>query len=114
LSETPFTEEPALPATGGGQLPQHPVDSGVLPGTLGGLRPPAINIALFALTAASAFLAGAFLGDTQLPPPTGPMAEVARFVVEYDGADDTRWGRAVRAWVRDELAPRFRGEAGRP
>jgi len=72
LSETPFTEEPALPATGGGQLPQHPVDSGVLPGTLGGLRPPAINIALFALTAASAFLAGAFLGDTQLPPPTGP------------------------------------------
>jgi len=46
----------------------------VLPGTLGRLRPPALNIALFALTAASAFLAGAFLGDTQLPPPTAREA----------------------------------------
>jgi membrane-associated protease RseP (regulator of RpoE activity) len=46
----------------------------VLPGTLGRLRPPALNVALLALTAASAFLAGAFLTDTQLPPPTAPEA----------------------------------------
>jgi len=41
-----------------------------LPGTLGALRPPALNVVLFALTGASAFLAGAVLTDTQLPPPT--------------------------------------------
>lgn len=52
--------------------------------------------------------------ETSLAFPFLPMAEVARFVVEDDGTDDTRWGRSVRAWVRDELAPRFRGEAGRP
>jgi membrane-associated protease RseP (regulator of RpoE activity) len=44
--------------------------SRALPGTLGGLRPPAVNIALLALTAVSAFVAGALLGDTQLPTPS--------------------------------------------
>lgn len=41
-----------------------------LPGTLGSLRPPLLNLGLFVLTAASAFIAGALLTDTQLPPPT--------------------------------------------
>jgi membrane-associated protease RseP (regulator of RpoE activity) len=40
------------------------------PGSLGALRPPALNVLLFLLTFASAFLAGAALTDTQLPKPT--------------------------------------------
>ncbi len=40
------------------------------PGTLGALRPPLLNILLFLLTFASAFLAGSALKDTQLPDPT--------------------------------------------
>src|SRR5256885_9602016 len=40
------------------------------PGTLGALRPPLLNILLFLLTFASAFLAGSALKDTQLPHPT--------------------------------------------
>lgn len=40
------------------------------PGTLGALRPPALNIFLFLLTFASAFVAGSALTDTQLPEPT--------------------------------------------
>src|SRR5689334_21790441 len=40
------------------------------PGTLGALRPPLLNVFLFLLTFASAFLAGALLNDTQLPNPT--------------------------------------------
>jgi membrane-associated protease RseP (regulator of RpoE activity) len=40
------------------------------PGTLGALRPPLLNIFLFLLTFASAFLAGSALTDTQLPQPT--------------------------------------------
>jgi len=57
----------------------------VLPGTLGRLRPPALNIALFALTAASAFLAGAFfLTDVQLPVPT--PSEAIRNGLAFSGA----------------------------
>jgi membrane-associated protease RseP (regulator of RpoE activity) len=55
----------------------------VLPGTLGTLRPPALNIALFALTAASAFLAGALLGDAQSPPTT---AEAIRHGLAFSAA----------------------------
>ena len=40
------------------------------PGTLGALRPPLVNVFLFVLTFASAFLAGSALSDTQLPEPT--------------------------------------------
>jgi membrane-associated protease RseP (regulator of RpoE activity) len=40
------------------------------PGTLGALRPPLLNILLFLLTFASAFVAGSVLTDTQLPEPT--------------------------------------------
>src|SRR5207245_1670585 len=39
------------------------------PGTLGALRPPLLNILLFLLTFASAFLAGSALKDTQMPEP---------------------------------------------
>jgi len=41
-----------------------------LPGTLGSLRPPLLNLFLFFLTAASAFVTGTLWTDTQLPPPT--------------------------------------------
>ena len=40
------------------------------PGTLGALRPPLLNVFLFLITFASAFLAGSGLTDTQLPKPT--------------------------------------------
>ena len=40
------------------------------PGTLGALRPPLLNILLFVLTFASAFISGSVLTDTQLPKPT--------------------------------------------
>jgi membrane-associated protease RseP (regulator of RpoE activity) len=42
------------------------------PGTLGALRPPLLNVFLFLLTFASAFMAGSALNDTQLPEPTRP------------------------------------------
>ncbi len=42
------------------------------PGSLGSLRPPLLNLLLFALTFGSAFLAGAVLTDTQLPEATQP------------------------------------------
>ena len=41
-----------------------------LPGTLGSLRPPLLNLSLFFLTAASAFVTGTLWTDTQLPQPT--------------------------------------------
>lgn len=54
-----------------------------LPGTLGSLRPPLLNLFLFVLTAASAFVAGALLTDTQLPPPT--QAEAIRHGFAFSG-----------------------------
>jgi membrane-associated protease RseP (regulator of RpoE activity) len=54
-----------------------------LPGTLGSLRPPLLNLCLFVLTAASAFVAGALLTDTQLPPPT--KAEAIRHGLAFSG-----------------------------
>ena len=56
--------EPALETQ---PLPDAPH---ALPGTLGSLRPPWLNILLFVLTAASAFVAGAVLTDSRLPPLT--------------------------------------------
>lgn len=53
------------------------------------------------------------VSESSLAFPFLPMSEVARLVIEYDAANDTRWGRSVRAWVRDDLAPRFRAEGGR-
>jgi Uma2 family endonuclease len=38
-----------------------------------------------------------------------PMGEVARFLREYEPTNDTRWARAFRARVRDEVATRARG-----
>ena len=83
MSETPISQDRALPETAGGQTPQDPIER-VLPGTLGSLRPPALNLLLLALTAASAFLAGAFLTDTQLPPPTA--RESVRHGLAFSGA----------------------------
>jgi membrane-associated protease RseP (regulator of RpoE activity) len=54
------------------------------PGTLGSLRPPALNLLLFVLTAGSAFVAGALLKDTQLPPPTS--AEAIRHGIAFSAA----------------------------
>ena len=35
------------------------------------------------------------------------LADVRRLLEENDGTDDTRWGRSVRAWVRDVVAPNY-------
>ena len=58
MEPVPAAEETLLPPPAPG------------PGTLGALRPPLLNILLFLLTFASAFLAGSALKDTQLPDPT--------------------------------------------
>ena len=58
MEEVPTTAEEVLPRPPPG------------PGTLGALRPPLLNIFLFVLTFASAFIAGSALNDTQLPEPT--------------------------------------------
>jgi hypothetical protein len=38
-----------------------------------------------------------------------PMAEIDRFLRDYDATDDSRWGRAFRAWVREVVLPLARG-----
>jgi membrane-associated protease RseP (regulator of RpoE activity) len=55
------------PAQGAEETLLPPAPPG--PGTLGALRPPLLNILLFLLTFASAFIAGSVLSDTQLPEP---------------------------------------------
>jgi membrane-associated protease RseP (regulator of RpoE activity) len=55
-----------------------------LPGTLGSLRPPLLNLLLFVLTAASAFVTGTLWTDTQLPPPT--QAEAVRHGLAFSAA----------------------------
>jgi hypothetical protein len=35
------------------------------------------------------------------------MAEVVHFLNQAETMDHSRWGRAFRAWVRNELAPGF-------
>ena len=55
-----------------------------LPGTLGSLRPPLLNLLLFVLTAASAFVTGTLWTDTQLPPPT--QAEAIRHGLSFSAA----------------------------
>jgi membrane-associated protease RseP (regulator of RpoE activity) len=54
------------------------------PGTLGALRPPLLNVFLFVLTFASAFVAGSALNDTQLPEPT--RAEMIRHGLGFSAA----------------------------
>ena len=54
------------------------------PGTLGSLRPPLLNVALFLLTFASAVVAGSVLNDTQLPEPT--RAEMLRHGLGFSAA----------------------------
>jgi membrane-associated protease RseP (regulator of RpoE activity) len=55
-----------------------------LPGTLGSLRPPLLNLLLFVLTALSAFVTGTLWTDTQLPPPT--QAEAVRHGLAFSAA----------------------------
>ena len=55
-----------------------------LPGTLGSLRPPLLNLALFVLTAASAFVTGTLWTDTQLPAPT--QQEAIRHGISFSAA----------------------------
>lgn len=56
----------------------------VRPGSLGSLRPPLLNLCLFALTFGSAFLAGANLTDSQLPEPA--QAELIRHGLAFAAA----------------------------
>jgi Uma2 family endonuclease len=41
-----------------------------------------------------------------------PMGEFARWLLEHDPAEETRWGRSFRAWVREVLLPIYRNPAG--
>jgi membrane-associated protease RseP (regulator of RpoE activity) len=59
-----MAEREALP------LEELPGEAPKLPGTLGSLRPPLLNVLLFVLTALSAFYMGSELIDTALPRPT--------------------------------------------
>ncbi len=40
-----------------------------------------------------------------------PMDEVARFLIDPDLSDESRWGRTFRRWVRDVLLPIYRNPA---
>jgi len=40
-----------------------------------------------------------------------PMDEVARFVLDPDMSDESRWGRSFRRWVREVLLPIYRNQA---
>jgi Uma2 family endonuclease len=50
------------------------------------------------------------LSETSRAFPFLPMSEVVRFLEEYDSANETRWGRSFRAWVREVLLPLYRGD----
>ncbi|MEO6811974.1 MAG: Uma2 family endonuclease [Isosphaeraceae bacterium] len=50
------------------------------------------------------------LSETSRAFPFLPMAEIERFLHDHDPNNDTRWGRAFRAWLRREIVPRVRGE----
>lgn len=53
------------------------------------------------------------LSPTSAAFPFLPMEELARFLRDYDATDDTRWGRAFRHWVREEIVPRAGGGDGK-
>jgi Uma2 family endonuclease len=40
-----------------------------------------------------------------------PMDEVARFLLDPEMSDESRWGRTLRRWVRDVLLPIYRNPA---
>ncbi len=61
-----------------------PADEAPLPGTLASLRPPWVNLLLFALTGVSAYFAGSVFTDTALPPPT--PAEMVRHGLAFAAA----------------------------
>lgn len=41
-----------------------------------------------------------------------PMGEFARWLMEQDPAEETRWRRSFRAWAREVLLPLYRDPAG--
>lgn len=45
--------------------------------------------------------------ETSAAFPFLPMQKMARFLRESDRNNDTRWGRAFRAWLRNEIGTRF-------
>lgn len=47
--------------------------------------------------------------ETSASFPFVPIDDVRRLLGEDDGTNDTRWGRSVRAWVRETVLPRYRG-----
>jgi Uma2 family endonuclease len=53
--------------------------------------------------------------DREISPslPFLPMDEVFRLIALGDGMDHSRWGKLVRAWVREVLVPRYQPPAGR-
>ena len=52
--------------------------------------------------------------DVSLTFPFLPMADVDRLIREAATADQLGWMRAVRAWIRAELVPRYAGGPGQP
>jgi Uma2 family endonuclease len=40
--------------------------------------------------------------------PSVPMSDVMRLITDPDLADEQRWAKRVRNWIRDELVPRTR------
>ena len=50
--------------------------------------------------------------ETSLAFPFLRMAELARFLSEYDATNDTRWARGFRAWVREVVVARFDQDRG--
>lgn len=38
-----------------------------------------------------------------------PMDEVARRILAYDLSNDSRWGREIREWIRNDLVPKREG-----
>ncbi len=44
---------------------------------------------------------------TSLAFPFLPMLEIDRLLLEYDEAEETRWRRRLRAWVRESILPLY-------
>jgi Uma2 family endonuclease len=47
------------------------------------------------------------LGDQSFVFPWLPLDDVAQLILEGETGDQSRWGRRVRRWVREEIAPRL-------
>ena len=47
--------------------------------------------------------------ETSAAFPFVPIPEVTRWILDSDFTNDTRWGRSLRAWIRNEIVPRAQG-----